>query len=147
MKHGMHKTPTYNSWISMKRRCGLLKGNPHPNYTGIKMEERWLDFSTFLYDMGIRPEGTTLDRINNELGYALTNCRWATPKEQQNNRTKFKQYNNNKSGYTGVHWDKERNKWFAQVRRNSKTIALGRFDSIEDAKLARDLFITGYLKK
>ena len=34
MKHGMHKTPTYNSWISMKRRCGLLKGNPHPNYTG-----------------------------------------------------------------------------------------------------------------
>lgn len=47
---------------------------------------RWLHYPLFLLDMGERPEGCTLDRINNERGYEPGNCRWATPAEQQRNR-------------------------------------------------------------
>lgn len=52
---------------------------------GINVCERWLKFSNFLADMGERPDGTSLDRIDNAKGYDLSNCRWVTQKEQNNN--------------------------------------------------------------
>ena len=68
--------------------------NPnHPRYVryggrGLTICKDWLDsFASFLADMGERPVGRTLDRINNELGYASGNCRWATPKEQRQNQS------------------------------------------------------------
>lgn len=80
--HGMRGTPTYNSWASMKRRCGV-----HPKYIKVKVCDRWQNFINFLEDMGERPEGKTLDRWPNAEGnYEPGNCRWATPKEQANNR-------------------------------------------------------------
>ncbi len=84
--------PTYRSWQAMKERCQ----NPNnPRFKdwggrGIKVCERWQDFVNFLEDMGEKPEGLTLDRVDNNGNYELGNCRWATWKEQiQNRRNQF----------------------------------------------------------
>lgn len=81
-RHGMTASRTHASWSHMLARCAA-----HPSYTsrGIKVCDRWLSFENFLSDMGERPPGTSLDRVDNERGYEPGNCRWATPKQQQNN--------------------------------------------------------------
>lgn len=82
-------SPTYNTWRRMIDRCT----NPnHRNYKryggrGINVCSEWRnDFSAFLNDVGERPQGKTLDRINNDMGYEPSNCKWSTPKEQAQNR-------------------------------------------------------------
>ena len=65
----------------MKIRC-----QRNPDYCGVSYDPRWEVFENFLEDMGERPEGTTLDRIDGSKGYSKDNCRWATPKEQARNR-------------------------------------------------------------
>lgn len=81
----------YSSWTMMKARC--LNPNYHkfPRYggRGITIHPRWLGedgFKNFLEDMGPRPEGTSLDRIDNSGNYEPSNCRWATPAQQSNNK-------------------------------------------------------------
>lgn len=87
-KHGMRHTKTYKSWYNMLQRCSNSKINRWHIYggRGIKVCERWQDFRNFFADMGERPEDHSLDRINVEGNYEPGNCRWATQKEQQNNR-------------------------------------------------------------
>lgn len=72
----------------MKQRCENPKNTSYYHYgnRGIGFEPSWGSFEHFLNDMGERPIGMTLDRINPELGYSKDNCRWTTPKEQANNR-------------------------------------------------------------
>jgi len=83
---------TYKSWEGMKQRC-LNPNNPRfDSYggRGITIEPKWLTFAGFLEDMGERPEGLTLDRIDNNGDYCKANCRWASPAEQQRNTRQSK---------------------------------------------------------
>jgi len=92
LHHGHHRrnkrSPTYISWQDMRQRCNYPKAVWYENYggRGITVCDRWDRFENFLADMGVRPEGMTIDRKENDLGYFKENCKWSTPKEQANNR-------------------------------------------------------------
>lgn len=87
--HGRKKPDlTYSSWIAMRYRCNNQNSDHKKNYhdLGVKVCDRWNSFESFLADMGERPIGKTIDRINPFGNYEPQNCRWATPKQQMNNR-------------------------------------------------------------
>lgn len=93
-RHGMIDSGEYRAWASMKRRCL----NPNTRYyeryggRGITVCERWMSFKNFIQDMGPKPSpDLTLDRTDNNRGYSLDNCRWATRTVQQANRRNTKQ--------------------------------------------------------
>lgn len=79
-----HRRKGYNTWQAMHKRIA----KPHREvYKNIDIDPRWFSFEVFNTDMGDKPEGYTLDRVDNTKGYWPDNCRWATPAEQQNNRS------------------------------------------------------------
>lgn len=84
----MYKSATYASWVHMKTRCYDPRHESHPMYggRGISVCDRWREsFEAFLADMGERPNGRTLDRIDTNGNYEPGNCRRATPPEQNRN--------------------------------------------------------------
>ncbi len=93
----------------------------------MEIDPLWDSFTNFLEDMGERPEGTTLDRINGNLGYSAGNCRWATPAIQS--RNKRKQH--------GVIWAKQNNKWKVHIGHEGRVIFIGYYDDWWDAMCAR----------
>lgn len=86
--HGMFKTKIYAVWNNMKQRCTNPTHKKFKDYgaRGINVCKRWLNFQNFYADMGEAPPKHSLERINNNKGYSKSNCKWATIKEQQNNR-------------------------------------------------------------
>ena len=100
-KHGHAKpasrSSTYRSWECMRSRCNNPNNPDYKNYgaRGIKVCKRWDSYENFLYDMGERPTGTTLHRINNNGNYCKTNCKWADSSEQSRNKNNNRLINHN----------------------------------------------------
>lgn len=86
--HGMSKTLTYKTWASMINRCTNSNESCFKFYggRGIRVCERWMDFVNFYNDMGEKPNGFSLDRIDPNGNYELNNCRWVSIKVQQRNK-------------------------------------------------------------
>ncbi len=96
--HDATHNSEYSSWRSMKYRCCSPGSKDYGRYggSGITVCSEWEnDFNRFLLDMGDRPAGTTLDRVDNDKGYCKENCRWASPVQQAINRknTAYHVYN------------------------------------------------------
>lgn len=127
--HGMTNTPTYVAWQAMRARCNYANHPHYENYggRGIAVCPEWeTSFENFLEDMGVRPEGSFLDRRKGDLGYYKENCRWATRKEQNRNTKQ-----NRVLEHLGVskclsEWCEELGldymKTYYQVTRNKKTL-------------------------
>lgn len=90
-KHGGGRSAEYYTWAAMVARCENEKHHSYHNYggRGIKVCDRWKDFTNFLADMGRRPKdppNLSIERVDNDGNYEPSNCVWATPKEQAQNR-------------------------------------------------------------
>lgn len=96
LRHGhcsnLQYSPTYHSWQAMLSRCRYADRDIERKYAkrGISVCDRWRVFENFLEDMGERPNGKTLDRVDVNADYGPDNCRWATPTEQARNRRNTK---------------------------------------------------------
>jgi len=86
--HGQADTPEYVAWRDCRNRCNNPNTHNFADYggRGISVCKRWDDLENFLADMGPRPEGCSLDRIDNDLGYSPENCKWSTNSEQSRNK-------------------------------------------------------------
>lgn len=135
-------TPTYKSWAEMKQRCNNSNRKDFQNYggRGITYDPHWEVYANFRKDMGSRPEGHSLDRIDNSKGYFKDNCRWATAEEQNRNRrerTRGVERRDNTSGVPGVFQDRRRGTWYARVYKNGKAVNLYCGPSYDEAVARR----------
>lgn len=107
--HGMTHSREYNSWHTMHQRCKCSKIPRFHLYggKGVRVCERWASFENFYADMGPRPEGHSLDRIDSNGNYEPSNCRWATPRQQASNTRRNRFYTFNGKTQTEVEWSRE----------------------------------------
>lgn len=112
LRHGMCYTGVHVSWESMMKRCYSKKNGAFKYYgaRGIMVCERWHVFENFFEDMGERPEGMTIDRIDVNGDYTKENCRWATHAAQANNKS-----NNQRYLYKGVLYTASELRQFSDV--------------------------------
>ncbi|WP_239700372.1 hypothetical protein [Mammaliicoccus sp. D-M17] len=141
-KHGKSNTAEYRVWIGMKNRCNNPKHKQYKDYggRGIKVCERWDDFSNFIEDMGERPtKKHQIDRTNNDGNYEPNNCEWVTPSENALN----KRFLIGKSGHKNIILDGK--SYYAMVKRQGHT-RTSRYTNLETSLDKRDLYIEEYNK-
>lgn len=107
--HGMYGSPEYKSWRAMLDRCRNPNSYAFDDYMGrgITVCDRWSKFENFYADMGSRPPGLTLERVDNSKGYTPGNCEWVTRKQQTNNRRSNVNITYNGRTQTVSQWENE----------------------------------------
>ena len=140
--HGLSRTRTYKSWSSMIDRCynNTQSNVEYYKERGIKVCDRWNskeggNFLNFLEDMGFRPDGMTLDRIDVNGNYEPSNCRWADGTTQCFNTRVYK---NNSDKKVGVYWHKKNKRWWSEINFKGTVERLYYGLSYDDAVKARE---------
>lgn len=138
--HGKSSHELYATWHTMKRRCYDTKCKDYKDYggRGIKVCSRWLESITnFIEDMGQRPKGHTIDRIDNNGNYEPNNCHWVDRKHQQRNTRKNVYYFYNGEAKTLKEWSNVLNLPFYKLRYRvrDKNMSIG--EALEDLKRSK----------
>jgi hypothetical protein len=150
--HGMTGTPEYRSWNHMKQRCLNPNVDVYEYYggRGITVCERWREFEAFFEDMGDRPAGLSLDRIDPDGNYSCghcdacvtngwpANCRWADQGTQTRNQRKRA---DNTSGLRGIWFSRDKGRWQAEIMIAGRKIRVGSSRIQAEAAWERDQYI------
>lgn len=139
-RHGglVYHKKEFNSWRAMQARCNDKNNHRYSDWggRGITVCKRWDDFRVFLEDMGKKPSPDySLDRIDNDGHYEPSNCRWSTRQEQALNK---RIRSDNKSGHSGICWNKEANAWRVRVHIDGKRQFVGDYKTLEEAVKAKE---------
>ena len=141
--HGLIDTRLYSIWTNMKTRTTNINDTAYPYYggRGITICDEWkndfMSFYTWAMSKGSSDE-LSIDRIDNDGNYEPNNCRWTTRTIQSRNQRIPK---NNTSGYRGVYFKKDNNKYVAQICVNNKNKSLGLYPTAEDGAVAYNNYI------
>lgn len=142
--HGLSKHPLYSVWEYMKARCYNKNTIRYNNYggRGIRICDEWRNIPKAFIEWGLSngwQKGLQIDRIDNDGNYEPSNCRFVTNRKNNLNKREFQ--SNNKTGFVGVWFDSQRNKYQSYLRINGHRHSFGRFDSRVKAAIARDEYI------
>jgi hypothetical protein len=142
LTHNLSKHRLYGTWTQMLDRCNNENNINYKEYgkKGIKVCNKWLNIKNFIDDM--YPsfiEGLTIDRIDNDKGYYMENCRWATKETQARNKRLL--MSTNTSGYKGVSWNKNNKKFQSYITIHNKKISLGYYKNSIDGARAYDNYV------
>ena len=141
--HGESETRLYYIWTTMKARCLNKNNRNYPIYggRGIMVCDEWLKSYESFRDWALKngyEDNLTIDRKNNDDNYKPNNCRWANSFTQAQNKRKMK---NNTSGFKGVSFRKDSEKWRARIHIEKETIQLGSFDYAYTAGYIYDSYV------
>jgi hypothetical protein len=141
IKHGDSHSRLYTIWKSMKNRC-KRKAHPTHGSRGITVCKEWeksyKEFKKWSIENGYK-DTLSIDRKDNDGNYTPDNCRWTNQTVQSRNTRIL--YSHNKSGYRGVSWNKQYQKWEVSISVNTKTIKIGYYDDPLTAAKAFDTYI------
>ena len=140
--HNKSKHPLFSVWSNMHQRCYNTNNVNYKDYgaRGIDIELSWHDINNFIEDMfPSYLQGLSLDRIDNNAGYSKSNCRWTTQTEQTRNTRILRK--NNTTSFRGVSFNKNAQKYTAQITIKGKKVHLGYFLTPLEAANAFDTYV------